>query len=555
MPRGPTQWERMTTSSSTAAAAHTATSTLGEGGHDGGSACTALGGDAAPRGEQRDPKYVWGTSIPTGGRREAHGSDAAPPGEQRDPARAAGVPARKSRVERTGVTGGTQPVRRRQEDEIDARLGELGIGGTLSVEGPRGSGMRQGMRGASEGNELVARLAEGVRRRVMATWNIGRIRSALAWWADFLRDTRRTPFVPLAHAGDIQAAVHNNTTLDMFAEYMRERGARQATRLGQALTSDYVASTVATIRLLRNSEAHYDVAPTAANTARPTLLKRMRQQEGVKGARKESRGFRARDFKAIAKRVDRASKRGRMRWATALAAHSMLLRGGEIGRVAGKSFEPARGITINDATEGAPSAVSRGLPWMAIGVVAIKDVQARHKRVPMIMRQRSRNRSDPLCAYTAVRRMLADRKAEVPACKHACAWCEHTMDRPAPGGLPPRTCARSNAPLFTTDAGEAFDTNDVRRLGSEMARLAGLGSVTIGAKLWRIGGATDLRDVLGMAGKDAIKERGRWASDIAHIYARALAGQQMDAAARMAEAEDVELEALCTGWVQPASFR
>lgn len=88
-----------------------------------------------------------------------------------------------------------------------------------------------------------------------------------------------------------------------------------------------------------------------------------------------------------------------------------------------------------------------------------------------------------------------------------------------------------------------------------MARLAGFGEAKVGGKLWRIGGATDLRDLLGMAGRDAIKERGRWHSDIAFVYARALSGQQMDAAARMADASDIEVEALCAGWVQPASFR
>ena len=49
-----------------------------------------------------------------------------------------------------------------------------------------------------------------------------------------------------------------------------------------------------------------------------------------------------------------------------------------------------------------------------------------------------------------------------------------------------------------------------------------------------------------------IKERGRWASDVAFIYARALAGQQMDAAAGMADARDREMEAMVPGWVQLA---
>ena len=88
-----------------------------------------------------------------------------------------------------------------------------------------------------------------------------------------------------------------------------------------------------------------------------------------------------------------------------------------------------------------------------------------------------------------------------------------------------------------------------------MAEAAGLPVDTIAGRLWRIGGATDLRDTMGMAGAAMIKERGRWASDVAFIYARALVGQQMDAAAGMANAQDTSVEMAVPGWVQPAALR
>ena len=52
-----------------------------------------------------------------------------------------------------------------------------------------------------------------------------------------------------------------------------------------------------------------------------------------------------------------------------------------------------------------------------------------------------------------------------------------------------------------------------------------------------------------------LKERGRWASDVAFVYARALVGQQMDAAAGMADARDTEVEVAVPGWIQPAALR
>eukprot|EP00965_Chrysotila_dentata_P018191 605200-Pleurochrysis_carterae.AAC.1 len=61
-----------------------------------------------------------------------------------------------------------------------------------------------------------------------------------------------------------------------------------------------------------------------------------------------------------------------------------------------------------------------------------------------------------------------------------------------------------------------------------MAAACGEDPANFGGKCWRIGGATDLRDRLGDASKATIKQRGRWASDIAEVYQRALLDHQLD---------------------------
>eukprot|EP00965_Chrysotila_dentata_P146351 4832833-Pleurochrysis_carterae.AAC.1 len=88
-----------------------------------------------------------------------------------------------------------------------------------------------------------------------------------------------------------------------------------------------------------------------------------------------------------------------------------------------------------------------------------------------------------------------------------------------------------------------------------MAAAAGLDPGDFGGKGWRIGGATDMRDILGAGGAAAVQQRGRWASDIAQIYQRAVVDSQLRSSADVADAEGVDLEALCAGWSQPASFR
>eukprot|EP00965_Chrysotila_dentata_P128403 4245733-Pleurochrysis_carterae.AAC.1 len=59
----------------------------------------------------------------------------------------------------------------------------------------------------------------------------------------------------------------------------------------------------------------------------------------------------------------------------------------------------------------------------------------------------------------------------------------------------------------------------------------------------------------GDASKAVVKQRGRWASDVAEVYQRALVDVQLDASAGMADSRGVDLEAMIDGWSQPASFR
>jgi hypothetical protein len=56
----------------------------------------------------------------------------------------------------------------------------------------------------------------------------------------------------------------------------------------------------------------------------------------------------------------------------------------------------------------------------------------------------------------------------------------------------------------------AVRSEDIRTWIQEAAVAAGLDPASFGAKALRIGGATDLYDLLGKAGGDVIKEWGRW---------------------------------------------
>ena len=107
--------------------------------------------------------------------------------------------------------------------------------------------------------------------------------------------------------------------------------------------------------------------------------------------------------------------------------------------------------------------------------------------------------------------------------------------------------------VFAHASGVEFDTGDVRRVAQSMAEACGEDPARFGGKSFRVGGATDLRCALGVAeGKAVIKQRGRWNSDIADIYQRALLADQLDGSAAMGGAHGADLEGLLDGWSQPA---
>eukprot|EP00965_Chrysotila_dentata_P070224 2319537-Pleurochrysis_carterae.AAC.1 len=64
-----------------------------------------------------------------------------------------------------------------------------------------------------------------------------------------------------------------------------------------------------------------------------------------------------------------------------------------------------------------------------------------------------------------------------------------------------------------------------------------------------------MRDVLGEGGIAQINQRGRWATDIAQVYQRAIVDQQLRASADVGDALGEDLEGLCADWSQPVSFR
>lgn len=383
----------------------------------------------------------------------------------------------------------------------------------------------------------------GVRQRARETYDVGRMETALKWFEEFLDDSKIDPaFVTPRCAGDVEAMVHNQETLDAFGEYVRRRGSRLRGRWGETIRADSISAYVAQIKKLRTHEAHVMITDRSVDVLAPSAYKRMRQVDAPSSGRKLCLGMRARLLGQVAAMgFDRFSAKGAIKWGAALAAHNLLCRGGEVCVRDGVELDVERDLVLGAIEFKEPGEVSEHLPWLTAAYAAIKDATARRQVSVMPVRRRSaggRLGADPMDTYDAIVLAMQARLGRMP---------------PARGRV---EGPEAELPLFVGHNAKPWRTTDTRQLARDFAAMLGLQSEDFGAKSFRIGGATDYRAVFGAAKAERlIKQRGRWWSDIHQLYERALAEEHLHASAAVGSARGAELEALCEGWAQPAEFR
>ena len=466
-------------------------------------------------------------------------------------AAAGGAPAAAARPPPAG-----QQKRRRDAaslDEVMALAARLGLTGPLGVDF-----------GASAGNGFGSSLLAAAHRRQAEAWDLPRTATALQWTERFVHASGRAPlFLPAVGTDATAGAIWNRTTLDMLGEFIRTAPPMGATK-GTCVGADTAQSYVGAIRLLRSREAKYDVAPEHVDLWAPLAFKQMRRADGPPGDRALSRGVRDTTLRRAADAgFDRRPGQPAVDWAAALYAKDAYLRGGEIGVQDGATPDSRRILTWLSFTFMEPRGESLGRPWLLGRVVPIKDVDARRGGypTPTCRRHDGPFGADPTCPYDAV--------ALAWWCRRARAGAPFPVDgqgRPAArwwllceGAGRAATAPPDSSPFFTTASGAAFTTSDVRRLARSIAAAAH-GVCTeepppgeVGAKAFRIGGATDGRAKLGDRSADVLKQRGRWQSDVAAIYQRPLLAEQLSLSGQVVPDAAGGLEDVCLGFAQAAT--
>jgi hypothetical protein len=110
----------------------------------------------------------------------------------------------------------------------------------------------------------------------------------------------------------------------------------------------------------------------------------------------------------------------------------------------------------------------------------------------------------------------------------------------------PPAAARANA----APCWQAVHTTHMDAYARRVARAVSLPPADVGGHSFRIGGATDFID--GGGSHEQLRGRGRWASDIGHIYARDTIGLQLGSVDAIVQANTMSIKELIAGYTQPA---
>ena len=427
-----------------------------------------------------------------------------------------------------------------------------------------------------------ARLQElraGMRQLIAESVDPDRLRSALTHFELWREEVpQRVAFLPLVGAGSpgrFEAARYNEESLGLFAASCLARGSLQRGRLGQALQPDTVTGYVSALRAERSRDSGIKALVPEANVVVPALTRGARRGMPPAKQRRRRRGLRARHLAAAggSPELDRTSSfAARREWAAAVAAHRMVARGGELGRVQGKAFSPARGLTWANVTWHAAGELHDTHAACTVHFCNVKDAEGRGQRHPVPIRAHAPERrgrgaaakgggggskakggssgkakgggggaaaavgagaSDPLCAYTLL----------LAAWREDCALLGEAAAR--------------RAPIFRREARggaeSAYDTGDVRRLIKRVAAAAGDDPADFAGHSARIGGATDYRDLVGAAAaKRVFKAFGRWKSDISQIYSRVAVEETLEASGNVAGVRTRVLVAVFAGYTEAA---
>lgn len=330
-------------------------------------------------------------------------------------------------------------------------------------------------------------------------------------WRSFAKFARRVPnrqlFKQPRATGDLAAEAWNEWTLVLWAW---DEGRGKSAKTGRPLLARSIEQRVSLLKGLLSHRYGFAIAGAAPRLK--SLLSRMKDKDPLGRSRKKRRGLRRRHlikgWEGGWRAKCAASSAARHEWAALTTSWHVLARGGELAGIlrSDVQFKTARG---------------GGRRYVIVWVQPLKKRgdQARQK-LPQFIAERPGEEWEP---YAALRRV-----------------CQEHDD----------AGRADEAPLLRVRGGAAT-TARYRALVRRFVVGIGMPPAQFGAQSTRIGGASDLAST-GEASQLLLQAKGRWASDIARIYARMTRRAHLAASDLMHAARGRDLEELIPGFVEPA---
>ena len=368
-----------------------------------------------------------------------------------------------------------------------------------------------------------------VHHRLVDAGDPSRLRSACNWLRRFKLAHPTYCFLrPRGGHDDMMAAAYNERSFALLSSFIRLHGSVQPGKRGELVSADAIAGYGSALRHAAEVLSCVKPSDSTVDVLRRPVQKHMLLEQPVlrNETREIRRGLRFAMLRTLAAigSFDRRSSHGRTRWRVFLTGIQALLRGGEFGVTdRSRKFVITRGLHWGRQCIEFLSAEQTGdrFPSLNLWVVPIKDSTGRAKRrlIPISALHEQGETNDPLCAYSSIVRAYRE---------HAAHLTEEQ---------------RARVPMFLhSDGVTPWCTADVDQAVSAAVVALGLDPTEFGGVSLRIAGASDLRDVNGVAGKDIIQARGRWSSDIHFIYQRTTATEMLVASRNMTQASGLEAE-------------
>jgi hypothetical protein len=349
--------------------------------------------------------------------------------------------------------------------------------------------------------------------------------SAMRLFAEFALLSPRELFRKPMGADALAAAQHNEWSMCLFAVYLSGVTSTKTTKaLARSTIETYVETAASTLSLAFGFRVLQQRV-----IFKPLLARTLAAMDSETGARRKRQGLRRRHLR------EAASGLGAMRdaddinrWAAACLANTILLRAGELQH-----------LRHRDATFTSHS----GRRCLLIQVKPLKKcggVATKAARVPTLIPEIP---GDQACAYAALKRLLRLDPAGRASLGEQKPAGEEPIFRLRT--RPPAAARANAAPCW-----QAVRTAHMDAYARRVARAVSLPPADVGGHSFRIGGATDFID--GGGSHEQLRGRGRWASDIGHIYARDTIGLQLGSVDAIVRANTMSLEELVAGYTQPA---